>query len=191
MILSLKKGRTVGSCVPRAHILWIRAYTSEVFTLTMGMRHSTQEAGQERNRNVWKQAPVLGRTLWFSSFSLCLPYIFPLLLENLFQPQVGGTWWERNIQNHKSIKTQALFKYLQCQWHPYRVHETSTRGLVSEVQNLGPRLPGAGHWVPWFSSRHECSPHILGISSGYPKRRNLLWPESILTLSKKKTGSFS
>lgn len=181
----------MGSCVPRAHILWIRGYISEVFTLMMEMKQSTQEAGRERSRNVWKQVPVLGRTLWFSSFSLCLSYIFPLLLENLFQPQVGGTWWERNMQNHKGIKTQALFKYLQCQRHPYLVPEPSKRGLVSVVQNLGPRVPGAGHWVPWFSSGPECSPHILGISSGYPKRRNLLWPESILTSSKKKTGYFS
>lgn len=123
----------MGSCVPRAHILWIRGYISEVFTLMMGMKQSTQEAGRERSRNVWKQVPVLGRTLWFSSFSLCLSYIFPLLLENLFQPQVGGTWWERNIQNHKGIKTQLFSNIFS----------------VSVIPTLSPNHPREA-WFQWY-----------------------------------------
>lgn len=66
---------------------------------------------------------MLGHSLWFSS--LCLPFLFLILLDHLSAEGVltsptpsWGTWWERHIQKHKAIETQASCQYLQCQCHP-------------------------------------------------------------------------
>lgn len=75
-----------------------------------------------------------------SLFLPALPFIFPLLPEHLFAEvmftapaQVGGTWWELNIQKHKDVKTQALIKHLQCHCHPYLVHKPSERHGFSGI----------------------------------------------------------
>lgn len=150
----------------------------------MGMRQSAQEPGRERSRNVWKPAAIPDQTPWFSSsLSLCLPFIFPVLLEHLFAEvmftspaQVGGTWWGWNIQKTKVVR-QALFKHLQC--HSYLVHKQSKRGVDSVAHDLGPRVPGAGCWVTQFSSGHECSPHILSFQCGSPKKESPMTREYV------------
>lgn len=41
------------------------------------------------------------------------------------------------------------------------------------AHDLSPRVPASGHWVPGFSSGHECSPHVLRISGGESPEEDL------------------
>lgn len=149
----------------------------------MGMdRQSAQEPCRERNSNVWKPAALPDQKGW-SSFSHCLAfYISSPAKTSLgwgnghLPTPVGGTWWELNVQKKQSITVlrHKLFSNICSVSVIPTLSINHLRDVDSVAYDPDPRVPDAGHWVPWFSSRHKCSPHILTVSSRDPKRRNLL-----------------
>ena len=197
-------GEYPGQLCPGAHVLWSRGRqtdTSEISTLMLGARQSIREPSQERSGMREKQLLSLAQLCDLAHF-LCLPSIFPLPPEHVLRGHVhlpapsGQIMMGKKHTYKKNVKVSDtyLLKLFSNSCSVSVIPSLSShhqRGWDSVVRYLGPRFqPLGGVGLLDFPLGVMALPHILRISSGDAKRRHLLWPEGMLTLSKRKRGSF-
>lgn len=145
VILSLEKRRTLGGCA--------QGSTPAIATLMMGMDRRVLRSLAERGTAMFENQLLFLIRLGDLAplFLTALPFVFSLLPEHLLAevmftspPQWGehgGNW---TYKKHNGIKTQALFKHLQCRCHPYLVHKPSERRGFS---GIWPGPKGSSRWA--------------------------------------------